>query len=202
MKKFKYFLITAWIFFFLSLFNELYCQNVSVVLSWDPNQEQDLAGYKIYKGIESGHYTETIIIGIKTSYTFNVDTQYVHYFALTAYDTADNESSFSEEVNTDEVTSVESNITPKIDNTLKVYPNPFNKKVVINFMLPEQQNNAILKVYNMRGELVDRIQYNRIFTIGKNNILWYPDKILPSGCYILSLNCGVVSKSIITTYLK
>ena len=73
-----------------------------VLVEWDPNPEADLAGYKLYYGATSrtqGSYAETVVINDKNSTNWSLtlpgDT---YYFALTAYDTSGNESSFSDEV--------------------------------------------------------------------------------------------------------
>lgn len=73
-------------------------------MSWNVNTETDLAGYKVYIGTAPGNYTITRDVGktptltaplVQVS-TFNlVDGQY--YAAVTAYDTAGNESAKSVE---------------------------------------------------------------------------------------------------------
>ncbi len=70
-----------------------------LTLAWDPNREYDLAGYKIYFGIQSGDYDSVIDVGNITQYTVtDLDPETQYYLALTAYDTSYNESEFSEEV--------------------------------------------------------------------------------------------------------
>jgi hypothetical protein len=73
--------------------------DVKVTLAWDPNTETDLAGYKVYVGTASRTYTTTLDVGNVTTCTVNglVPGQ-VYYFAVTAYDTSRNESTFSNEV--------------------------------------------------------------------------------------------------------
>jgi hypothetical protein len=67
--------------------------------SWNANTEPDLAGYKIYYGLSSGNYTIAINVGNVTQYTVNQLTEgLVYYFVVTAYDTAGNESAYSQEV--------------------------------------------------------------------------------------------------------
>ena len=70
-----------------------------VTLSWDPNTETDLAGYKIHIGTVSGTYDTVIDVKNVTRYTVTelvVDKTY--YFALTAHDTWKNNSMYSKEV--------------------------------------------------------------------------------------------------------
>lgn len=67
-----------------------------VTLTWNRNQEPDIAGYKVYFGPASRAYDSVVAVN-DTSYTkwFGVGT---HYFAVTAYDLAGNESNYSDEV--------------------------------------------------------------------------------------------------------
>jgi hypothetical protein len=68
-------------------------------LAWDPNTESDLAGYRVYYGIASGTYGTPADVGNVTAYTLNGLTPGVtYYIAVTAYDTAANESGYSNEV--------------------------------------------------------------------------------------------------------
>jgi len=71
-----------------------------VTLAWDPNpSEQDVVGYKIYYGKESGNYTNTVKVRSKTQKTVvRLKKGINYYFALTAYNTAGIESGFSGEV--------------------------------------------------------------------------------------------------------
>lgn len=73
----------------------------SATVSWDPNTESDLAGYKIYYGVNSHNYDNVIDVGNVTSFTVTGLTAGVtYYFAVTAYDFSNNESGFSAEVST------------------------------------------------------------------------------------------------------
>lgn len=67
------------------------------ILSWDPSPDADIIGYKLYYGTDSGQYTESIDVGNTTSYTLSVVTPGMYYFAVTAYELDQHESSFSNE---------------------------------------------------------------------------------------------------------
>jgi hypothetical protein len=68
-------------------------------LAWDPNIEQDVAGYKIYYGTSSKNYTHNIDVGNTTEYTVsNLQEGTTYYFVVTAYNYSSNESSYSAEV--------------------------------------------------------------------------------------------------------
>lgn len=71
-------------------------------MSWSPNAETDLGGYKIYLGTRSGVYDypgSPFIVG-KTTRTVinNLPHGHTYYFAATAYDLTGNESAHSAEV--------------------------------------------------------------------------------------------------------
>jgi len=71
----------------------------TATLSWDPNTESDLAGYRIHYGTASGSYTEIRDVGLVTEHTIdNLTDGQTYYFAVTASDTSNNRSGFSNEV--------------------------------------------------------------------------------------------------------
>ena len=73
----------------------------SVTLAWDPSTSTDIAGYRIYYGRTSLDKTNTVTLGNTTTATIsNLVSGATYYFAATAYDTANLESDFSNEVST------------------------------------------------------------------------------------------------------
>ena len=72
----------------------------SLSLSWNPNGEADLDGYNIHYGTSSGSYGEPLDVGNVTFFELSgLDEGTRYYIALTAYDTARNESEKSIEKN-------------------------------------------------------------------------------------------------------
>ena len=70
-----------------------------VTLAWNPNTEEDLAGYRIYYGTASGDYDYTLEVGNQTEYTVTgLEEGLLYYFAATAYNLSWNESGYSNEV--------------------------------------------------------------------------------------------------------
>jgi hypothetical protein len=68
-------------------------------LAWSPNDEPDLGGYRVYYGLESRDYVGFVDVGRTTSCRLDDLMEDVpYYIALTAYDTAGNESGLSQEV--------------------------------------------------------------------------------------------------------
>ena len=100
------------VIYFLSIFVCLICLLIitatpcaaEVELAWDPNSESDLEGYKLYYGTSSKNYGVIIDVGLTAtpsspSYTLTgLSEGETYYFAVTAYDTSDNESDYSNEV--------------------------------------------------------------------------------------------------------
>lgn len=72
-------------------------------LVWDANTETDLAGYKVYHSTVSGVYEEADGVDVGNVTTRDLDSLLLaegvnYFFVLTAYDTSQNESDFSDEV--------------------------------------------------------------------------------------------------------
>lgn len=71
-------------------------------LSWNPNAESDVAGYRIYYGTAPGTYEQSKGQGVPASEPSYTVTGLVsgarYYFAVTAFDSAGNESDYSPEV--------------------------------------------------------------------------------------------------------
>jgi hypothetical protein len=70
-----------------------------VNLAWDPNTEPDVAGYRVYYGLESRNYDHVMDVGDSTScLVTGLEQGRTYYFAATAVNTANIESDFSNEV--------------------------------------------------------------------------------------------------------
>jgi hypothetical protein len=68
-------------------------------LTWNPNTESDLAGYKLHYGTASGNYTVHLDAHNVTTYTVTGLTNgQTYYFAATAYDASGCESGYSNQV--------------------------------------------------------------------------------------------------------
>jgi len=95
------------VFSVISLYaSVLFAYGNTVTLSWVPPVTDingapltDIGGYKLYYGSSSRNYTHVINVGRDTTYEVNNLTEgLIYYFAVTAYDTAGNESNYSHEV--------------------------------------------------------------------------------------------------------
>lgn len=73
--------------------------DLTVPLAWDPDVDPSIAGYKIYFGVASRVYTNSVDVGNVTNTTIvGLATNTTYYFAATSYDTFGDESDFSAEV--------------------------------------------------------------------------------------------------------
>ncbi len=90
------FLSLVSVILFVSITNSFAAQ---VTLTWNTNNEDDIAGYKIYYGNSSRNYNSIVDVGNQTSYTIsNLVDGNTYFFASTAYDINGNESGFSKEI--------------------------------------------------------------------------------------------------------
>ena len=70
-----------------------------VSLAWEKSTGTNVAGYKMNYGNYSGSYQYTVNVGNSTSCTISgLELGKTYYYAVTAYDTQNNESDFSNEV--------------------------------------------------------------------------------------------------------
>jgi len=77
----------------------LTAQAPAITVSWDPNTEEDLAGYRIHYGTAPGSYSASVTVGpAKTSHQLaRLMPETTYYVAMTAYDGSGNESGYSDE---------------------------------------------------------------------------------------------------------
>lgn len=72
--------------------------NGTLKLAWGANADADLAGYKIYTGNISHVYSQTMTTTSLLATVSGLNIGQIWYNAITAYDSAGNESTFSAEV--------------------------------------------------------------------------------------------------------
>ncbi len=94
----KFFTAVFCLLIFSALTADLAADELKV--TWNKNTEVDLSGYKVYWGTSSRVYSNNFYVGTDTTYTVpNLSQGNEYFFAVTAIDTANNESAYSDEVN-------------------------------------------------------------------------------------------------------
>lgn len=146
-----------------------------VDLAWDSNPEPNLAGYRVYYGTASGKYTNSIDVGKTTAYRLTGLSEGLRYYlAVTAYDTAGNESDLSEEVyavGIAEVAPEEEKSTPPSQTSLSAteeevraffasYVDDYNQKNADGF-LSKFSSKAVQNGTDRIGDI--REMYTRLF---------------------------------------
>lgn len=128
----------------------------TVILTWNANSEPDLAGYRVYYGNASRHYTTQHDVGNVTQITIdNIAENTPYYFAVTAYDTAGNESAYSEEAFII-LNSHSGGDTTRVNLHSYNFPNPFDpaqQVTTIRYYL-EEPAEVSLTIYDLRNSLV------------------------------------------------
>lgn len=77
-----------------------------VTLAWNAETDPTVTGYNIYQGVASRTYTNMINAGNATSIAVEMPRGITNYFAVTAYDAAGLESTFSNEVTIDDTNNI------------------------------------------------------------------------------------------------
>ena len=102
----------------------------SVTLAWDPNNEPDLAGYRLYYGKASGTYKSVIDVGNQTTYTISgLEDGKTYYFAVTAYDEF-GKSDFSSELRYPEPFSMTISLSAGL-NLISLPIEPLNPDITV-----------------------------------------------------------------------
>ena len=83
----------------VALLISVWARAEQVTLAWDANTEPDLAGYKVHYGTASGSYTTIVDVhNVITATVIGLAAGQTYYFVVTAYNAANNESGYSNQV--------------------------------------------------------------------------------------------------------
>ncbi|PID27855.1 MAG: hypothetical protein CSB55_07340 [Candidatus Cloacimonadota bacterium] len=84
------------------------------------------------------------------------------------------------------VSNEDTDVQPFADALLNNYPNPFNPETNLRFSLSPKTESAYIKVYNVRGELTDKIEFTPK-DIKNGKVKWNAEKFA-SGIYFYQLS--------------
>jgi hypothetical protein len=148
------------------------CYAAQIAVAWDENSEPDIAGYKIYYGTTSGNYQYSVDVRNNTSCLISGLTEgTTYYLAATAYDTNNDESSFSEEL----VHTVESSITnnhpPTVSITSPTNGVSFDSGAIISFdgVASDTEDGDLTGVMVWTSDLQGQITTGQSFTTVLND---------------------------------
>ncbi len=154
----------------LSFIMVFFVTNQSVIIQWLPNAEPDLAGYIIHYGTASRSYSYTATVGMATSHTVeNLQQGREYFFAVTAYDTAGNESHFSDEVSiylSDEGDIINLEGAENFYN----FPNPFDPEdeyTQIRYVLKRTESVTIV-ILDVTGQKIRSLSTSMTKTPGEH----------------------------------
>jgi hypothetical protein len=158
-----------------------------ISLSWDPNQESDLAYYSIFGGVDQSNL-DLITYTIETSIQLDFNTSWI--YGIMATDHHGNESEmgiFSETVNVDDLA-----MFPAKYKLFQNYPNPFNPITTIRYDL--QDNGLVnIAIFDMKGSAVKTL-INDQQTAGYKSIQWNATDNLgqpvSAGLYLYTIQAG------------
>jgi hypothetical protein len=147
----------------------------SVTLAWDPNNEPDIAGYKLYYGKTSGSYESVIDVGNQTTCdVLDLEDLKTYYFMVRAYNIYGKESEFSSELRYPEPFSATISLVPGL-NLVSLPLEPLNPLISA---LIEQLSPCLLQV----------LAYTRDAE-GYDTWLYY-DPFLPDQSALTTLEAG------------
>ena len=129
-------------------------------LVWDANTEPDLAGYNVYYGLSSRVYGSPIGVGLIRDYPLLFNDGKTRYFSVTAYDTARNESGYSNEISWTAPTPPDTTPKPKPDSTLINWPDNKQIKMRIVYQQKDATGKAILTMIRLQMEKFDSLSAN------------------------------------------
>jgi hypothetical protein len=158
-----------------------------ISLSWEPNQESDLAYYSIFGGVDQSNL-DLITYTIETSIQLDFNTSWI--YGIMATDHHGNESEmgiFSETVNVDDLA-----MFPVEYKLFQNYPNPFNPTTTIRYDL--QDNGLVnIAIFDMKGSAVKTL-INDQQTAGYKSIQWNATDNLgqpvSAGLYLYTIQAG------------
>jgi hypothetical protein len=141
----------------MCLAGERVAEPEGVYLSWSPNVEIDIDGYRVYRGVSEDFTPGQENLLSSSCDTFFLDEGFLwcHYYKISAVDVHGNESGFSL-LRPEDVTGVEDPETPDVPAEsflAQNYPNPFNPATTIRFGLREAAYMR-LRIYDAAGRLV------------------------------------------------
>jgi len=140
-------------------------------LEWEPNTEEDLALYRVYRGTSIDFIPNTTNLVASTTETEVFDDEWRWddglWYKISAVDIHANESPFAI-LAPEELTGEEE--MPAVDFLARNHPNPFNPSTKITFGI-ERPGHVSLSIYDAAGRLV-RTLVDESSPAGRHDEIW------------------------------
>lgn len=159
--------ITSIFSLFLPLFIASMVSAAEIHLAWDANNEEDMAGYKIYYRTQSGVYGDPVDVGNVTEYKLpGLIENEIYCLAVTAYDTSNQEGQKSVEVcgpaiplntSTTTTTTSPSTTTSITTTTTSILPDTTDPTITITSPTSGSTYSTSQNTINLGGTASDNV---------------------------------------------
>ena len=142
--------IFAWLGFFAG------CAGADFILSWNASIDPNAAGYRLYYGVSSGQYTNSVFVGASTNAAVrSLVPGITYYFAATSYDSLGIEGPFSTE--TSYTIPVPTSDPPVVPPQSDLAVTELTTMIVANTATAPSQSNALTYqlVNSPSGAIID-----------------------------------------------
>jgi len=131
-------------------------------LYWEPPEPgvPDLVNYNIYANWEVYDTVPEYTLSCSIDDAPCDSLGYVHFYITALYENPEGESSPSNIVTCAMLLSSENNIVICESAIIENFPNPFRSSTTFSFSSKEPIQNAEIKVYNIKGQLVRELRFN------------------------------------------
>ncbi|MFQ5751209.1 MAG: T9SS type A sorting domain-containing protein [bacterium] len=178
------------------------CVGQTIKLTWISNPESDIKYYGIYRASTTSQEMEIAQVPATDTTYFDqaIELGKIYYYRITAVDSADNVSEFSDmiEVRTDIATSVDpsSGSIPEKFELSQNYPNPFNPETKFTYFVTAKSNVSLI-IYDLLGRKVKTLVHE-FKEPGNYSIIWngrddFSNKV-SSGLYLARMVAGNYSQ--------
>lgn len=146
----------------------------SIDLSWQANTEPDLGGYNIYRDVGGADpdYLASVTAPATTYQDFAVGNDTTYTYWVTAVDTLNNESAYSEPDTCTymDVAAVAGRHLAPLRRFIRNQPNPFNPSTEISFSVVREGRVAV-SIYDVSGRCL-RTLLDDDLTRGVHSVVW------------------------------
>ncbi|RKZ15062.1 hypothetical protein DRQ50_08045 [bacterium] len=173
---------------------------VRLEITWDPNTEQDLSHYLVYRGTAPNFVpVPTNLVASPTESVVHDDLWQMgssYYYKVAARDVHGNESPYAL-LSPVSISAVDLENTPSVTALTGIHPNPFNPRASIRFTVHEPQRVTVA-VYDLAGRRV-AVLTDEVWQTGSHDLVWEgrnaAGREMASGVYLVDFRAGNVANT-------